>query len=121
MVKNIFELTQHEKDKLGIIDEQPRPNMRERFIELFHYGKRLGKKGLTINDLTGGYYNLFCKNNKYEKIYNVLRLSNRLRYYFTIMESKYSKTYENTVNESKQYPKSRYLFHDRDGLYILIE
>ena len=54
MTKNIFELTQRDKDKLGIVETLPRPRLHTRFIELFRRGKEMGKKGLSMNELTAG-------------------------------------------------------------------
>ncbi len=120
MTKNIFELTQQEKDILGINDDS-KPDFRKRFIELFNYGKKLGKDRLSIYELTAGYYNLYCKNNSDEKIYNVNKLGARLRYYFTIFDYKYNQTYEEAVKEAREYTKANYLYRDGKGLYVLVE
>ena len=123
--KNIFELTQQEKDKLGIVDSLPRPRLHERFIELFRLGKELGKEGLTMNELTVGYYNLYCKNNPLEQVYNVSKLQGRLRYYFIIYQHKDNDTYEKAKTHydqaNKEYYKDKYLFKNKDDKYILIQ
>lgn len=82
MTKNIFELSQKEKNKLGIIEQKPRPRFKDRFIEIFDCAKRLGKEGLSIDEITIGYYNLYCKNNPNEPICNVNKIRSRLNYNF---------------------------------------
>jgi len=123
--KNIFELTQHEKDRLGIVETLPRPRLHERFIELFRRGKELGKEGLTMNELTAGYYNLYCKNNPSEQVYNVSKLLGRLRYYFIIYQHKDNDTYEKAKTHydkaDKTYYKDKYLFRTDDDKYILVQ
>ena len=68
MTDNLFTLTQKERDILRIVPKASKPlsETLERLLNIFHKGKELGKDKLTLEEITAGYYNLYCKGNKFE-------------------------------------------------------
>ena len=118
MTKNIFELSQRDKDRLGIVEKQSRSNLFDRLVHIFNEGVKQGKKGLTLAEITAGYYNLYCKNNPSEKIYNMTKMYSRLHYHFygNIRED-----IDSIYDEMKKFDYCNYYLYKPDDRYTYID
>lgn len=126
MTDNLFTLTQKERDMLRIVPKASKPlsETLERLLNIFHKGKELGKNKLTLEEITAGYYNLYCKGNTYEYPCDITKIKNRLKYHFVIYGACYGDTMKKAracMRKYKHKDSQQYLFINADDSYTLIE
>ena len=119
MKKSIFELPDDKKEELGIYKTEPKPTLKDRFVELFRKGKEEGKKYLTLDELVCGYYNLFTKPMDERPLFKH-KFTQRMRYYLKVYDVKFTDE-EERLKRSEYVSRPFLIKHYWWNTYELVE